>query len=94
VPSSCLYSNSGHLFDSSVCDYSLRFPSGFHTARIRPAVWRTHVGVTKNPVSAGSIPVLPVMKKFLDSHRARWLLERNTQGQTTISSRASAAERR
>jgi len=80
VPSSCLYSNSGQLFDSSVCDYSLRFLSGFHTARTRPAVWRTHVGDTKNPVSASSIPVLPVLKKFLDSHRARVVAAKKHSG--------------
>ena len=80
MPSSCLYSNSGQLFDSSVCDYSLRFLSGFHTARTRPAVWRTHVGDTKNPVSASSIPVLPVLKKFLDSHRARVVAAKKHSG--------------
>jgi integrase len=38
---------------------------------IRRAVWRTHVGPTKNPASASSVPVLPILKKVLDDHRAR-----------------------
>jgi integrase len=38
---------------------------------IRRAVWRTHVGDTKNPASASSLPVLPVLKKVLDDHRGR-----------------------
>ena len=38
---------------------------------IRRAVWRTHVGDTKNPTSAGTVPVLPVLKKILDDHHAR-----------------------
>jgi integrase len=38
---------------------------------IRRAVWRTHVGDTKNPTSAGSVPVLPILKKILDDHHAR-----------------------
>jgi integrase len=36
-------------------------------------VWRTHVGDTKNPTSAGSVPVLPILKKILDDHHARVL---------------------
>ncbi|MFZ3329949.1 MAG: tyrosine-type recombinase/integrase [Candidatus Acidiferrales bacterium] len=38
---------------------------------IRRAVWRTHVGDTKNPTSAGTVPVLPILKRMLDDHRAR-----------------------
>lgn len=38
---------------------------------IRRAVWRTHVGDTKNPSSQASVPVLPILKKVLDDHRAR-----------------------
>jgi integrase len=37
---------------------------------IRRAVWRTHVGDTKNPTSAGSVPVLPILRRILDDHRA------------------------
>jgi integrase len=39
------------------------------TLTIRRAVWRTHVGDTKNPASASSIPVLPVLENILDDHR-------------------------
>jgi integrase len=34
------------------------------------SVWRTHVGPTKTAASTGSVPVLPILKKFLDEHRA------------------------
>ena len=47
---------------------------------VRRAVWRTHVGDTKNPASAGSVPVLPVLKKFLDSHRARVIAGQKRSG--------------
>ena len=39
--------------------------------KIRRAVWRTHVGDTKDPASAASVPVLPILKTILDEHRAR-----------------------
>jgi integrase len=39
--------------------------------QIRRSVWRTHVGATKTDSSEGSVPVLPVLKKVLDDHRAR-----------------------
>jgi integrase len=35
------------------------------------SVWRTHVGETKTSASAGSVPVLPLLKKVLDDHRVR-----------------------
>jgi integrase len=38
---------------------------------IRRAVWRTHVGDTKNLTSEATVPVLPVLKKILDDHHAR-----------------------
>jgi integrase len=38
---------------------------------VRRAVWRTHVGATKNPSSQASVPVLPILKKVLDDHRER-----------------------
>ena len=38
---------------------------------IRRAVWRTHVGATKNPASESSVPVLPILKKILDDYRDR-----------------------
>ncbi len=38
---------------------------------IRRAVWRRHVVDPKNPASAASVPVLPVLKKVLDDHHAR-----------------------
>src|SRR5580698_7433574 len=38
---------------------------------IRRAVWRTHVGDTKNTASAASVPVLPVLKKVLDEYQSR-----------------------
>jgi integrase len=41
------------------------------TLTIRRAVWRTHVGATKNPSSQASVPVLPILKKVLDDHRVR-----------------------
>lgn len=40
---------------------------------IRRAVWRTHVGDTKNPTSEWTVPVLPILKKILEDHRARVL---------------------
>jgi integrase len=42
-----------------------------HSLAIRRAVWRTHIGATKNPSSESSVPVLPILKKVLDDHRAR-----------------------
>ncbi len=42
-----------------------------NTLTIRRAVWRTHVGATKNPASQASVPVLPILKKVLDDHRDR-----------------------
>jgi integrase len=39
--------------------------------RVSRSVWRTHVGPTKTESSANSVPVLPVLAKILDDHRAR-----------------------
>jgi integrase len=39
--------------------------------RIVRSVWRTHVGETKTLSSTGSVPVLPLLKRVLDDHRAR-----------------------
>jgi integrase len=39
--------------------------------QIQRSVWRTHVGDTKTESSQGSVPVLPLLKKILDDHRAR-----------------------
>ena len=36
------------------------------TIQVRRSVWRTHVGETKTPGSAASVPVLPVLAKALD----------------------------
>jgi integrase len=41
------------------------------TIQVRRSVWRTHVGETKTPESAASIPVLPVLAKALDLHLSR-----------------------
>ena len=41
------------------------------TIQVRRSVWRTHVGETKTPGSAASIPVLPVLAKALDLHLSR-----------------------
>jgi integrase len=38
---------------------------------IRRAVWRTHVGETKNPASESSVPVLPILKDVLDNYKKR-----------------------
>jgi integrase len=38
---------------------------------IRRAVWRTHVGDTKNPASESSVPVLPILKDVLDDYKRR-----------------------
>ena len=35
------------------------------------SVWRTHVGLPKTLASEGKVPVLPLLKKVLDEHRAR-----------------------
>jgi integrase len=42
-----------------------------NTLVISRSVWRTHVGPTKTVKSAGAVPVLPTLKKFLDEHRVR-----------------------
>jgi integrase len=41
------------------------------TITVKRSVWRTHVGETKTPGSAASIPVLPVLSKALTSHLNR-----------------------
>ena len=41
------------------------------TLRVSRSVWRTHVGPTKTASSFGTVPVLPILKKVLDEHRAR-----------------------
>lgn len=38
---------------------------------IRRSIWRTHVGATKTESSEGTVPVLPILAKILDAHRAR-----------------------
>jgi integrase len=38
---------------------------------VRRSVWRTHVGETKTPASAASVPVLPVVAEALKAHRQR-----------------------
>lgn len=38
---------------------------------VRRSVWRTHVGETKTPSSAASVPVIPLLKKVLDEHKTR-----------------------
>jgi integrase len=54
------------------------------TIQVRRSVWRTHVGETKTPESAASIPVLPVLAKALDLHiqrknpAARYIFEGRT----------------
>lgn len=40
------------------------------TLTIRRSVWRTHVGEPKTESSADSVPVLPLLKRALDAHRA------------------------
>jgi integrase len=41
------------------------------TIQVRRSVWRTHVGETKTPGSAASIPVLPVLSRALELHQQR-----------------------
>jgi integrase len=41
------------------------------TLRVQRSVWTTKVDLTKNPSSDDSIPVLPVVKRMLESRRAR-----------------------
>lgn len=41
------------------------------TIKVQRSVWRTHVGLTKTPGSAATIPVLPVLAKALDLHHER-----------------------
>jgi integrase len=41
------------------------------TISVKRSVWRTHVGTTKTPGSAATIPVLPVLVKALDRHLNR-----------------------
>jgi integrase len=38
---------------------------------IARSVWRSHIGPPKTQASADSVPVLPLLKKVLDSHRVR-----------------------
>jgi integrase len=41
------------------------------TLRIRRSVWTTKVDLTKNPSSADIVPVLPIVKRMLESRRVR-----------------------
>jgi integrase len=47
---------------------------------ISRAVWRTHVGPTKNPSSQASVPVLPILKKVLDDYRNRVITSKKNAG--------------
>jgi integrase len=54
------------------------------TITVKRSVWRTHVGETKTPGSAATIPVLPVLSRALDKHnqktdlRTRYIFEGKT----------------
>ena len=41
------------------------------TITVKRSVWRTHVGETKTPGSAATIPVLPILSTALDKHNQR-----------------------
>lgn len=60
----------------------------------RRAVWRTHVGDTKNPTSEGTVPVLPILKRFLTIIAHVFSPERSTAARMTTFSLANAVELR
>lgn len=41
------------------------------TLTVARSVWRTHVGETKTPESAASVPVLPTLQKILEEYRVQ-----------------------